>query len=169
MAIQLNDVLAANKRFAAEFGEGALPMPPAKHLAIITCMDARVEPLRFLGLGLGDAHVIRNAGGRATEDAIRSLVISERLLGTEAILVIHHADCGMLTFTDEQLRARVRDELGSEAGAVAAQTEFLPFSDLAESVRADVATLAASPLIPNDIPVYGFIYDVHTGRLQPVE
>ena len=169
MAIELNDLLAANKRFAAEFGEGALPMPPAKHMAIVTCMDARVEPLRFLGLGLGDAHVIRNAGGRATEDAIRSLVISQRLLGTEAILVIHHADCGMLTFSDEQLRARVRDELGSAAGTVAAQTEFLPFSDLAESVRADVAALAASPLIPNDIPVYGFIYDVHTGLLQPVE
>lgn len=169
MAIQLDDLLAANQRFAAGFGEGALPMPPAKHLAIVTCMDARVEPLRFLGLDLGDAHVIRNAGGRATEDAIRSLVISERLLGTEAILVIHHADCGMLTFSDEQLRERVRDELGSEAGAVAAQTAFLPFSDLAESVRADVATLTASPLIPNDIPIYGFIYDVHTGRLQPVE
>jgi carbonic anhydrase len=169
MAVELKDLIAANARYADGFGEGALAMPPAKHLAVVTCMDARVEPLRFLGLDLGDAHVIRNAGGRATEDAIRSLVISERLLGTDAILVIHHADCGMLTFTDEQLRERVRDELGGEAGTIAAQTEFLPFSDLAESVRADVAALAASPLIPNDIPVYGFIYDVHTGRLQPVE
>ncbi len=157
MAIQLQDLLAANARYAREFDEGALAMPPAQRLAIVTCMDARLEPLAFLGLRLGDAHVIRNAGGRVSEDALRSLVISERLLGTDAILVIHHTDCGMLTFTDEQLRDRVRDELGYEAHAVAA------------SVRDDLATIAASPLIPQAIPVYGLIYDVRTGRLQPVE
>ncbi|HZC76941.1 MAG TPA: carbonic anhydrase [Ktedonobacterales bacterium] len=168
MAIQLNDLLEANARYANRFEEGALAMPPAQHLAIVTCMDARLEPLAFLGLRLGDAHVFRNAGGRVSEDALRSLVISERLLGSDAILVIHHTDCGMLTFTDEQLRDRVRDELGNEAYAVAAEMQFLPFADLEASVRDDLATIAASPLIPQEIPVYGLIYDVRTGRLQSV-
>jgi carbonic anhydrase len=169
VAIQLHDLLAENARYANEFGEGALAMSPAQHLAIVTCMDARLEPLAFLGLRLGDAHVIRNAGGRVSEDALRSLVISERLLRTDAILVIHHTDCGMLTFTDEQLRNRVRDELGHKAHAVAAEMRFLSFGDLAASVRDDLATIAASPLIPQEIPVYGLIYDVRTGRLQSVE
>jgi carbonic anhydrase len=169
VAIQLQDLLAANARYANGFGEGALSMPPARGLVIVTCMDARLEPLAFLGLRLGDAHVIRNAGGRVTEDALRSLVISQRLLGTDAVLVIHHTDCGMLTFTDEQLRDRVRDELGNEAYAVAAGMQFLPFADLAASVRDDLATIAASPLIPQEIPVYGLIYDVRTGLLQSVE
>ena len=169
MPVQLKDLLDANGKYAAGFGEGALQMPPARHLAIVTCMDARLEPLAFLGLHLGDAHVIRNAGGRVSEDALRSLVISERLLGTDAILVIHHTDCGMLTFTDDQLRDRVRDDLGQEAHAVAAGMEFLPFADLETSVRDDVAIITASPLIPHEIPVYGLIYDVSSGRLQPVE
>ena len=168
MPEQLQDLLESNGHFAAGFTQGELAMPPARHLAVVTCMDARLEPLAFLGLHLGDAHVVRNAGGRVTEDALRSLVISERLLGTDAILVIHHTDCGMLTFTDEQLRARVQDDLGTEAHAVASGMAFLPFADLEASVRDDVATLAASPLIPSGIPVYGLIYDVHTGRLQPV-
>ena len=169
MPVQLKDLLEANERYAAGFQEGGLPMPPARKLAIVACMDARLEPLAFLGLRLGDAHVIRNAGGRVTEDALRSLVISERLLGTDAIVVVHHTDCGMLTFTDDQLRERVRDELGHEAHEVATGMDFLPFADLQTSVRDDVATIVASPLIPQEIPVYGLIYDVNTGRLQPVE
>ena len=169
MSVHLKNLLEANSQYAAGFEEGSLPMPPARKLAIVACMDARLEPLAFLGLRLGDAHVIRNAGGRVTEDALRSLVISERLLGTDAILVIHHTDCGMLTFTDDQLRDRVRDDLGHEAHAVATGMSFLPFADLEASVRDDLATLAASPLIPQEIPISGLIYDVNTGRLQPVE
>ena len=168
MPEQLQDLLEPNGHYAAGFAQGELAMPPARHLAIVTCMDARLEPLAFLGLRLGDAHVIRNAGGRVSEDALRSLVISERLLGTDAILVIHHTDCGMLTFTDEQLRDRVQDDLGSAAHAVASGMAFLPFTNLEASVRDDVAILAASPLIPSGIPVYGLIYDVSTGRLLPV-
>jgi carbonic anhydrase len=127
-------------------------MSPAQHLAIVTYMDARLETLAFLGLRLGDAQVMRNVGGHVSENALRSLVISERLLRTDAILVIHHSDCGMLTFTDEQLRDRVRDELGHEAHAVAAEMQFLSFGDLAASVRDDLATIAAAPLIPQEIP-----------------
>lgn len=168
-AISLQDLLDANARYAEGFGEGALAMPPAQKLAVVTCMDARLEPLAFLGLHLGDTHVIRNAGGRVSEDALRSLVISERLLGTDAILVIHHTDCGMLTFSDDQLRAKVRDDLGETAYQVASAMPFLPFSNVEKSVRDDVAIIAASPLIPDTIPVYGLIYDVQTGKLHQVE
>ena len=168
MAISLDDLLQANQRYAAGFDQGSLAMPPARKLAIVACMDARVEPLSFLGLRLGDTHVIRNAGGRVSEDALRSLTISERLLGTEAILVIHHTDCGMLTFTNEQIRARIQSDLGAAAHHAATHIDFLPFPDLAASVRDDVATIKASPLIPDEIPVYGLIYDVRTGKLEPV-
>ncbi|HEY7347921.1 MAG TPA: carbonic anhydrase [Ktedonobacterales bacterium] len=168
MGISLNELLQANQQHASGFTQGSLAMPPARKLAVVTCMDARVEPLSFLGLRLGDAHVIRNAGGRATEDAIRSLAISQRLLGTEAILVIHHVDCGMLTFNNEQIRARIQGELGAAAHDAATRIDFLPFSDLAASVRTDVAAFKASPLIPDEIPVYGLIYDVHTGKLEQV-
>lgn len=169
MAISLDDLLQANQRYAAGFTQGSLAMPPARKLAIVACMDARVEPLSALGLNLGDTHVIRNAGGRATEDALRSLAISERLLGTEAILVIHHTDCGMLTFSNDDIRARIKSDLGDAAASDAAKIDFLPFSDLAASVRADVAAIKASPLIPNSIPVYGLIYDVHSGKLEHVQ
>ena len=125
-------------------------------------MDARLDPARFLGLQEGDAHVIRNAGGRAA-DAIRSLVISQQLLGTREVVVIHHTDCGMLTFTDDQLRQKLRDDLGVQTNDV-----FLPFSDLEQSVRDDVAAIRTSPLLLKDVPVRGFIYDVRTGRLQEV-
>lgn len=158
----LDDLLVANARYAAGFTKGALAAPPRRRLAVLTCMDARIDPARALGLEEGDAHVVRNAGGRATEDAIRSLVISHELLGTRHFLVIHHTDCGMMTFTNEQLRARLREHLGADASTM----DFLPFSDLVESVRADVATLRASPLIPKDIPIDGLIYDVRTGRLE---
>ena len=169
MGISLDDLLQANQRFAAGFDQGSLAMPPARKLAIVTCMDARVEPLSFLGLRLGDTHVIRNAGGRVSEDALRSLTISERLLGTEAILVIHHTDCGMLTFNNEQIRARIQSDLGTAAHDAATHIDFLPFPDLAASVRDDVATIKASPLIPDKIPVYGLIYDVQTGKLASVQ
>jgi carbonic anhydrase len=158
------EFLTANAAYAASFRHGHLPMPPGRQAAVLTCMDARLHPPAFLGLGLGDAHVIRNAGGRASEDAIRSLVISQRLLGTREIVVIHHTDCGMLTFTNEQLAQRIRDELGVEVG----ERDFLPFPDLEQSVRDDVAILRASPLIPDEVPISGAIYDVRTGLLTPV-
>ncbi|MES2461122.1 MAG: carbonic anhydrase [Armatimonadota bacterium] len=159
--------LEANATYAAAFdaeGDGAKPMPPARKVAVVTCMDARLDPAKFLGLGIGDAHVIRNAGGRVSDDAIRSLVISERLLGTTEIVVIHHTDCGMLTFKNEDLAAKIRQDLGVDVG----DRDFLPFPDLEQSVRDDVATLRSSPLIPDNIPVSGAIYDVHTGKLTSV-
>jgi carbonic anhydrase len=160
----LDEVLAANARYAAGFTKGGLPAPPARRFAVLTCMDARLDPAKAFGLEEGDAHVVRNAGGRASDDAIRSLVISYKLLGTRHFLVIHHTDCGMLTFTNEELRASLRRDLGADASGI----DFLPFSDLEESVRADVATLRASPLLPKDIPIDGLIYDVRTGRLRAV-
>ena len=160
----LPELLAANERYAAGFTKGDLPTPPARHVAVLTCMDARLDPARFLGLEEGDAHVIRNAGGRADESAIRSLVISYKLLGTREFVVIHHVGCGMLTFTNDQLREQLRKDLGADAAGM----DFLPFSDLDESVRTDVQTLRSSPLIPKDIPINGFVYDVHTGRLRQV-
>jgi carbonic anhydrase len=169
VAISLNELLQANQQYASGFTQGSLALPPARKLAVVACMDARVEPLSALGLNLGDTHVIRNAGGRVSQDALRSLAISERLLGTEAILVIHHTDCGMLTFSNDDIRQRIQADLGDAAASAAAQIDFLPFSDLADSVRADVATIKASPLIPDDIPVYGLIYDVRSGKLEPVE
>ncbi|HEY7123436.1 MAG TPA: carbonic anhydrase [Ktedonobacterales bacterium] len=169
MAIELNELTQANQTFAAGFDRGSLAMPPARKLAVVTCMDARLEPLAFLGLHLGDAHVIRNAGGRADQDALRSLVISQQLLGTEAVLVIHHTDCGMLTFQNEQLRGILQERLGAAAHKAAAEIDFLPFGDVAQSVRDDVATIKTSPLFPRHIPVYGFIYDVRSGKLERVE
>jgi carbonic anhydrase len=153
----------ANERYAAAFTKGDLSAPPGRHIAVITCMDARLDPARFLGLEEGDAHVIRNAGGRAA-DAIRSLVISQQLLGTREVVVIHHTGCGMLSFTDDQLRQKLHDDLG-----VQSDLEFLPFSNLEQSVRDDVATLRDSPLLLKDATVRGFIYDVKTGQLHEVQ
>ena len=160
----VDELLSANQRFAQSFAQGDLPMPPARHLAVLTCMDARLQPETFLGLSLGDAHVIRNAGGRASDDALRSLIISSRLLGTREVVVIHHTDCGMLTFTNEDLRQQLARETGADAAAI----DFLPFTDLAESVREDVRRIQASPFIADTMAVSGFIYDVRTGRLQRV-
>src|SRR5712692_4956391 len=158
------EFLKANEAYAATFQKGDLPMPPARHVAILTCMDARLHPARFLGLQEGDAHVIRNAGGRASDDAIRSLVISQQLLGTNTVVVIHHTDCGMLTFSNADLRTKLHQELDVNADHI----DFLPFKDLEQSVRDDVATIKASPLIPKNVEVSGFIYDVRSGRLLPV-
>src|SRR6266487_2079090 len=130
-----DELMAANRQFAQTFDRGDLPMPPGRKLAVLTCMDARLHPEKFLGLDIGDAHVIRNAGGRASEDAIRSLVISERLLGTTEIVVIHHTDCGMMTFTNAQLAAKIKQDLRADVSG----RDFLPFSDLEQSVRDDVA------------------------------
>src|SRR5919198_3850845 len=127
-------------------------MPPARGIAVLTCMDARLHPAKFLGLDIGDAHVIRNAGGRASPDALRSLIISQRLLGTQEVAVIHHTDCGMLTFTNEELRARLREETGADASGI----DFLPFSDLEGSVLDDVQRITASPFVEEDIDVRGF-------------
>jgi carbonic anhydrase len=158
-----DQLLEANSEYARTFDRGDLPMPPARKLAIVTCMDARIVPERQFGLKEGDAHVIRNAGGRA-RDALRSLVISERLLGTNEIAIIHHTDCGMVTFTNSDLHAKVKRELGADSSDI----DFLPFSDLEESVREDVSFLQSSPLIPGDVIIRGFIYDVRTGRLNEV-
>lgn len=160
----VQEFLEANEAYAKTFQKGQLPMPPARHVAVLTCMDARLDPARLLGLEEGDAHVIRNAGGRASEDAIRSLVISEQLLGTNTVVVIHHTDCGMLTFSNEDLRTKIKQDLKADADHI----DFLPFKDLEQSVRDDVATLKASPLIPKNVEVSGYIYDVKSGRLLPV-
>ena len=160
----LPDLLAANARYAAVFTKGELPSAPARRVAVLTCMDARLDPERFLGLQEGDAHVIRNAGGRASGDAIRSLIISHLLGGTREFVVIHHTDCGLLAVTNQQLRDRLRRDLGADA----AELDFLPFTDLEESVRADVETIRSSPFIPRDLPVSGLVYDVRTGRLHQV-
>src|SRR5687768_8236321 len=158
-----DELLQANSEYARTFDRGDLPMPPARRLAVVTCMDARIVPSRQLGLEEGDAHVIRNAGGRARE-ALRSLVISQRLLGTNEIAVIHHTDCGMTTFTNSDLHAKVKQDLGVDSTAI----DFLPFADLEESIREDVAFLLSSPLIPANIGIRGFVYDVRTGKLNEV-
>jgi carbonic anhydrase len=159
-----DDLLNANERYVAHFDKGDLPLPPARRVAVLVCMDARIDPAKALGLQEGDAHVIRNAGGRASDDALRSLAISHKLLGTQEFLVIHHTNCGMQTFTNDQLRDQLRRDLGADASEI----DFLPFSDLEASVREDVQRIRASPLIPDTIPVRGFVYDVQTGRLSEV-
>jgi carbonic anhydrase len=153
-----------NKEFVKKFRHGDKAMPPAQHVAVLTCMDARIHPEDALGLEIGDAHMIRNAGGRASDDAIRSLVISSALLGTEEFAVMHHTDCGMLTFTNDDLRKKLADERGVDASNI----DFLPFPDLEQSVRDDVATINASPLLPDGIEVTGWVYDVKTGKISPV-
>ncbi|MDW7981374.1 MAG: carbonic anhydrase [Thermomicrobium sp.] len=158
------ELLAANERYARSFTKGELSLPPKRRFAVLTCMDARMDPAKILGLDEGDAHVIRNAGGRASQDALRSLIISQQLLGTREVIVIHHTDCGMLTFTDETLRRQLRETFGHDPSFWA----FLPFPDLEQSVRDDIQTIRSCPFIPPEIPISGFIYDVRTGRLHPV-
>lgn len=161
---RFDEFLEANREYAAAFDKGDLPVPPARRVAVVTCMDARLHPEKFLGLEVGDAHVIRNAGGRVSDDAIRSLVISERLLGTTEVVIIHHTECGMMTFRNEDLAAKIKEDLGADA----AGHDFLTFTDLEQSVRDDVKTVRDSELIPDDIAVTGAIYDVHTGEVREV-
>ena len=177
------EVLAANANYAASFGDkGKLPMPPARHFAVLTCMDARLDPAKYAGLAEGDAHVIRNAGGRASDDAIRSLVISYKLLGTREWFVIHHTDCGMETFTDEVMRKLLRSSLkcasvdatgwhdagGGGGSAEGEHISWLTIPNQEKSVLEDVQRIRNHPLVPRDIPVYGYIYDVRSGRLVEV-
>ena len=157
-----DDLLANNARYAETFS-GPLPMPPGKHVAVVACMDARLDVYRILGLNEGEAHVIRNAGGVVTDDAIRSLAISQRLLGTTEIVLIHHTDCGMLTFTDDQFKRSIQDETGVKP-AWAAES----FADLDEDVRQSVARIKASPFIPRKDAIRGFVFDVATGKLNEV-
>ena len=160
----LNDLLAANERFAAEAGASQLPAAPARRVAVLACMDARIDVFRVLGLRAGDAHVIRNAGGRASDDAIRSLLVSSVLLGTREAVVMHHTDCGMQTFGNAELQARIARESGVDASLV----DFLPFDDLEQSVRDDVRVIDQSPLLDGRFTVSGCVYDVATGRLARV-
>jgi carbonic anhydrase len=158
-----DQLLENNARYAARFS-GPLPLPPAKHVAVLACMDARLDVHDLLGLDEGDAHVIRNAGGVATDDAIRSLAISQRLLGTEEIVLIHHTDCGMLTFTDDDFKATIQQDTGIKP-AWAAES----FSDLDEDVRQSIARIKASPFIPHTEQVRGFVFDVANGSLTEVK
>lgn len=159
-----DELLANNARYAAEFSGGTLRLRPLRQIAILTCMDSRYTAQGVLGLQLGDSHVIRNAGGRASDDAIRSLVLSSTALGTRHCVVIHHTDCGLLGVTNEELRARVEAASGARP-----EIDFLPFDDVAASVKEDVATLRACPYFPPEYEVIGFVYEVTTGRLRPVE
>ena len=161
---QVEAILAANRDYAAQHGTTDIPIRPARRLAILTCMDARIQLFPVLGLQLGDAHVIRNAGGRASDDAIRSLVVSTNLLDTREILVIQHTDCGQNRFSNDDIRHHLLAHLGIDSG----ETDFLTFSDLHESVRGDVEAIRSSPLLPKDIRVSGMIFDVATGLLHPV-
>ena len=158
------ELLRANARYVATFDGSELQVRPLKQLAILTCMDSRYTAQQVLGLALGEAHVIRNAGGRVTEDVIRSLVLSAALLGTRACVVIHHSDCGLFGRSDEELRQRVAEVAGARA-----TFGFLPFDDLEQSVRDDVHALRASPYFPPEYEVLGFTYDVRTGRLEQVD
>jgi carbonic anhydrase len=157
-----DELLANNARYAESFS-GPLPLPPAKHLAVIACMDARLDVYRILGLEEGDAHVIRNAGGVVTDDEIRSLAISQRLLGTEEIILIHHTDCGMLTFTDDEFKRAVQNDTGIKPEWAAEA-----FPDLEEDVRQSIARIKANPFVPRKDAIRGFVFDVATGKLNEV-
>jgi len=151
------------ERYAASFSKADLPMPPGKHVAVVACMDARLNPYGLLGLQEGDAHVIRNAGGVVSEDVIRSLAISQRLLGTREIILIHHTDCGMLTFTDDQVKAQIEADTGIRPGFA-----LEAFANLEQDVKQSMARIAASPFVPHKDQVRGFVYDVKSGRLNEV-
>jgi len=163
--MSVTDELLENARtYQARFDKGHLPLPPGRKIAILACMDARLNPYGLLGLSEGDAHVIRNAGGVVTDDEIRSLAISQRLLGTEEIVLIHHTDCGMLTFTDDAFKRQIQDETGIKPEWAAES-----FTDIDEDVRQSLARIKASPFIPIKKSVRGFVYDVHDGSLREVQ
>lgn len=159
----IDDFLANNERYAAGFDKGSLPMPPARHIAVVACMDARLETGALLGLMEGDAHVIRNAGGVVTDDVIRSLTISQRLLGTREIMLVHHTDCGMLTFDDADLKQQIRQDVGFKP-----PFSLEAFPDVDEDVRQSMARVKASPYVPHRDQVRGFVFDVETGKLREV-
>ena len=180
MSTTLNEVISANEKYSSEFGDKSrLEIPPSRRIAILTCMDARLDPAKFAGLSEGDAHIIRNAGGRASDDAIRSLVISYKLLGTNEWFVIHHSECGMETFTNEVMADLLGKSLETSAlskrgwvdvgkgpgSAKAKYIDWLTISDNAKSVVEDVERIRNHPLVPGNIPIYGFIFDVKTGKL----
>jgi len=158
-----DELLKNNEAYVASFDKGELPLPPAKKVAVVACMDARLNPYGALGLQEGDAHIIRNAGGVVTDDEIRSLAISQRLLGTEEIILIHHTDCGMLTFRDDEFRLSIQEETGIKPEWAAEA-----FSDLEADVRQSIARIKASPFIPRKDSIRGFIYEVESGRLREV-
>ncbi len=156
-----DELLDNNEKYAAAFDQGDLAMPPGKEVAVVACMDARLDVYQILGLGLGEAHVIRNAGGVISEDAIRSLVISQRLLGTKEIILIHHVDCGMLTFQDDEVKAQINAEVGHRPAF-----SLEPFDDEVDDVRQSIARLRANPFIAHKERIRGFVFDVKTGRLK---
>ncbi len=158
-----DELLQNNEAYAESFDKGDLPLPPAKGVAVVACMDARLNVYGMLGLQEGDAHVIRNAGGVITDDEIRSLTISQRLLGTREIILIHHTDCGMLTFIDDELKAQIQEEAG-----IKPHFSMESFSDLEADVRQSIARIQASPFIPHKDSVRGFVYEVETGRLREI-
>ncbi|MGH2964741.1 MAG: beta-class carbonic anhydrase [Solirubrobacterales bacterium] len=158
-----DDLLRNNERFAEGFDKGDLPLPPARKIAVVACMDARLNPYPILGLQLGDAHVIRNAGGVITDDEIRSLAISQHLLGTEEIMLIHHTDCGMLTFSDQDFANKLESEVGQRPA-----WEARSFSDLDQDVRDSIQRIKDSPFVPRKDSVRGFVYEVETGKLREV-
>ncbi|MBJ8349797.1 beta-class carbonic anhydrase [Streptococcus zalophi] len=157
--------MEANEAYVNLHGTAHLPLPPKTKVAIITCMDSRLHVAQALGLALGDAHILRNAGGRVTPDMIRSLTISQQLLGTREIVVLHHTDCGAQTFTNDSFKQQLKKDLAVDVS----NYDFLPFKDLEESVREDVAILKESPLIPDDVMISGAIYDVDTGRMLEIK
>jgi carbonic anhydrase len=159
----IDELVANNEAYAERFDKGDLPLPPTRKLAIIACMDARVSPYALLGLNEGDAHVIRNAGGVVTDDEIRSLAISQRLLGTEEIMLIHHTDCGMLTFSDDDFKHQIEEDTG-----IKPQWAVEAFSDLDQDVRQSLGRIKASPFIPHKEHIRGFVYEVETGKLREV-
>jgi carbonic anhydrase len=158
-----DELLKNNERYAASFNKGDTPLPPARGVAVVACMDARLQVSAMLGLEVGDAHIIRNAGGVITDDAIRSLVISQRLLGTKEIILIHHSDCGMVTFSDDAVKAQIKEDTG-----IRPPFALEAFPDSADDVRQSIARIKSSPFIPNRDNVRGFVYDVATGKLNEV-
>ena len=160
----IDELVRNAEQYASGFDKGELPLPPAKPIAVVACMDARLNPHALLGLSEGDAHVIRNAGGVITDDEIRSLAISQRLLGTKEIMLIHHTDCGMLTFSDEEFRRSVQEDVG-----IKPEWSCEAFEDLDEDVRQSIARIKSSPFIPRKDQIRGFVYEVETGKLREVD
>jgi carbonic anhydrase len=163
MTTATENLLDNNAAYVSSFDKGDLPLPPARKLAVLACMDARLDPAKVLGLNEGDAHVIRNAGGVVSDDALRSLAISQNLLGTEEIILIHHTDCGMLTFTDDEFAEKLEDETGQRP-----EWHAQAFDDLEQDVRDSIEKIKSSPFVPHTEQVRGFVYEVETGALREV-